>query len=137
MRPRRSFSWFGGCVTDRTTGTPSGVASWAARNGYQVGDMGRYEQLVADGVTAEQAAQGYGTIRQLDETVGRIASVYGESFSQADAEQDVFFNKNEKRRRIMSQEAATFGGSSRGATGSAHVFPLVVNSRPMARGPGM
>jgi hypothetical protein len=97
----------------------AGVASWAARSGYGITDISRYEQLVADGLTAEQAAQGYGTVRQLDETIGRVASVYGESFSQADAEQDVFFNKNEKRRRIMSQEAATFGGSSRGATGSA------------------
>lgn len=97
----------------------AGVASWAARNGYTVTDMGRYEQLVADGVTAEQAAQGYGTVRELDQSVGRVAGVYGESYGQADAEQDVFFNRNDKRRRIMAQEAATFGGSSRGATGSA------------------
>lgn len=95
------------------------VASWAARSGYAVTDIGRYEQLVADGVTAEQAAQGYGTVRELDQAVGRVASVYGETYGQADAEQDVFFNKSEKRRRIMAQEAATFGGSSRGATGSA------------------
>lgn len=94
------------------------VASWAARSGYQVTDMARYEQLVTNGITADQAAQGYGTVRQLDDAVGRAASVYGETFTQADAEDDVFFNKNEKRRRIMAQEAATFGGSSRGATGS-------------------
>lgn len=97
----------------------AGVASWAARNGYQVGDMTRYERLVSDGITMEQAAQGYGTVRQLDQTVGRVASIYGESYGQDDAEQDVFYNKNEKRQRIMRQEAATFGGSSRGATGSA------------------
>jgi hypothetical protein len=97
----------------------AGVASWAARNGYGISDISRYEQLVANGVTAEQAAQGYGTVRQLDDTIGRVAGIYGETFGQADAEQDVFFNKNEKRRRIMAQEAATFGGSSRGATGSA------------------
>lgn len=95
------------------------VASWAARNGYQVTDMGRYQSLLESGVTGEQAAQGYGTVRALDDSVGRVASVYGESFGQADAEQDVFFNRSEKRRRIMSQEAATFGGSSAGSTGSA------------------
>ena len=94
------------------------VASWAARNGYQVTDMERYQSLMESGVTGEAAAQGYGTVRQLDDTVGRVASVYGETYTQADAEDDVFFNKNDKRRRIMSQEAATFGGSSRGATGS-------------------
>jgi hypothetical protein len=97
----------------------AGVASWAARSGYSVTDIGRYEQLVADGVTAEQAAQGYATVRELDQTVGRVASIYGETYNQADAEGDVFFNRNEKRRRLMAQEAATFGGSSRGATGSA------------------
>jgi hypothetical protein len=97
----------------------AGVASWAARNGYQVTDMARYEQLVANGVTAEQAAQGYGTVKALDESVGHAAGIYGETYNQGDAEQDVFFNKNEKRRRIMSFEQATFSGSSRGATGSA------------------
>jgi hypothetical protein len=95
------------------------VASWAARSGYQINDISRYEQLVADGVTAQQAAAGYGTVRELNDAVGRVANVYGESYTQADAEGDVFFNKNEKRRRIMAQEAATFGGSSRGSTGSA------------------
>jgi hypothetical protein len=95
------------------------VASWAARSGYQINDISRYEQLVADGVTAQQAAAGYGTVRELNDAVGRVASVYGESYTQEDAEGDVFFNKNEKRRRIMAQEAATFGGSSRGSTGSA------------------
>lgn len=97
----------------------AGVASWAARNGYEVNDMSRYEQLVADGVTADQAAQAYGTVKSLDETVGRAASVYGENFTQDDAEQDVFFNKSDKRRKIMAQEQATFGGTSGGATGSA------------------
>jgi hypothetical protein len=95
------------------------VASWAQRNGYHVGDMSRYEKLVSDGITGDQAAQGYGTIRQLNDTVGQVASIYGESYSQDDAEQDVFYNKNEKRQKIMRQEAATFGGSSRGSTGSA------------------
>jgi len=97
----------------------AGVASWAARNGYQITDIGHYQDLVESGVTAETAAQGYSTIRALEETVGRVASVYGEKYDQNDAEQDVFFNKNEKRRRLMANEAATFSGSSRGATGSA------------------
>lgn len=94
------------------------VASWAARNGYQITDMTRYQSLLEAGVSGEAAAQGYGTVRQLNDTVGQVASVYGETYSQADAENDVFFNKNEKRQRIMRQEAATFGGSSRGSTGS-------------------
>lgn len=95
------------------------VASWAQRNGYAVDSMSRFESLVADGVTADQAAQGYGTVRALDDSVGAIAGIYGESYDQSDAERDVFFNDNEKRRRIISKEAATFGGSSSGSTGSA------------------
>lgn len=97
----------------------AGVASWAARNGFAVTDMGRYESLVDSGVTPEQAASGYGTVKALSDTVSEAASIYGEAYTQDDAEQDVFFNKNEKRRRIMAQEAATFGGSSSGATGAA------------------
>jgi hypothetical protein len=97
----------------------AGVAAWAARAGFTVDNMGRYESLVDAGVTPEQAAAGYSTIRDLADTVGYSASVYGESFNQSDAESDVFFNNNAKRRRILAQEAATFGGSSQGATGSA------------------
>ena len=66
--------------------------------------------IEAEKASSEEADLGF---------VGQVASIYGESYNQADAEQDVFFNKSEKRRRIMAQEAATFGGSSRGATGSA------------------
>lgn len=97
----------------------AGVASWAARAGFDVRTMSRYESLVDAGITPEQAAQQYGTIKSLSDTVGQAAGVYGESYTQDDAEADVFFNRNDKRRRIMSQEAATFGGQSRGNTGSA------------------
>jgi hypothetical protein len=94
------------------------VASWAMRNGYAVDNMKRFEQLVDDGVTAEQAAQGYATVRALDDALGSAASVYGESYGQADAERDVFFNDNEKRRRIMAMEAGTFSGTTSGQQGT-------------------
>ena len=95
------------------------IATAAARNGFQVNGMGHYEDLLDQGVTASQAAQSYGTIKSLTDTVGRTASIYGQSYSQNDAEQDVFFNKSDKRKKIMSQEQATFGGRSSGSTGSA------------------
>jgi hypothetical protein len=69
-------------------------------------------------VTAEQAAQGYATVRALDDALGSAASVYGESYGQADAERDVFFNDNEKRRRIMAMEAGTFSGTTSGQQGT-------------------
>lgn len=97
----------------------AGVASAAARNGLDVGSASRFEALVDRGVTAEQATQGYGTVRALRDSVGRAAGVYGESYTQSDAEADVFFNQSEKRRRIMANEQASFSGSSQGSTGSA------------------
>jgi hypothetical protein len=95
------------------------VAAWAKRSGLDVNGMTRYEDLVDKGVTADQAAQQYGTIKTVAETFGKLGGVYGESYSQSDAENDVFFNQNDKRRRLAAQEAATFSGSSSGSTGSA------------------
>jgi hypothetical protein len=95
------------------------VATWAARAGFEVNEMQRYEDLVDKGVSIEQAAQGYGTVKSVADTFGQIGGVYGEHFSQSDAENDVFFGQNEKRRKLAAQEQATFSGSSRGATGSA------------------
>lgn len=95
------------------------IATAASRAGLKVSSMGRYEDLLDRGLSPEQAASGYGTVRELSDMVGQAASVYGEEFNQGDAERDVFFNDSEKRRRIMSREAATFTGSSRGETGAA------------------
>lgn len=99
--------------------TTASIATYAAKAGLAVNDISRYERLVDQGVTVDAAAQGFGTVRSLYDTVGAAASTYGETYDQSDAEGDVFFNRSDKRRRIMSQEAATFGGRSRGDTGSA------------------
>lgn len=95
------------------------VAQWAAKNGLQIQGASHYEDLVDKGVTDQMAAQGYGTVAAFNEAFGRIAGVYGESYSQADAENDVFFNQSDKRRKLMAREVAAFSGQSRGATGSA------------------
>lgn len=97
----------------------AGVATWAARYGLDTSSMARYEGLVDKGVTEDQAASGYANVKALSDYVGRSGGVYGESYSQADAENDVFFNDQTKRRRIIANEQATFGGSSQGSTGSA------------------
>jgi len=97
----------------------SNVAAWAQRAGFDVTSMSRYEDLVDKGVTADQAAQQYGTVKTVAETFGKLGGVYGESYTQTDAENDVFFNQDQKRRRLATQEAATFSGSSSGATGAA------------------
>lgn len=97
----------------------AGVATWASRFGLDVSSIARYEDLRDKGVTEEQAAQGYGTVKALSDYLGRSARVYGESYDQTDAESDVFFNESTKRRSIIAKEQATFGGTSTGATGSA------------------
>lgn len=93
------------------------VAAFAARAGLQVDNSRRYEDLIDRGITPEMAAQGYGTVAAFNEAFGKIAGAYGESYSQRDAEEDVFFGKDEKRRKLLAKEVATFSGSSRGATG--------------------
>lgn len=93
------------------------VAAFAARAGLQVDNKRRYEDLIDRGLTPEMAAQGYGTVSAFNEAFGKIAGTYGESYSQRDAEEDVFFGMDEKRRKLLAKEAATFSGSSRGSTG--------------------
>lgn len=99
------------------------VASWASKAGFDVTSMGRYENLVDSGITAEQAASAYGTVKSLSDTVGEIAGIYGETYGQGDAEEDVFFGRSDKRRRIVEAERGTFSGRSQGSTGSASRNP--------------
>ena len=80
-----------------------------------------FEYLVEAGVSAEQARAQMGSIRDLTENLGRVASIYGDSFSAADAERDIFLGETEARRRLASRERATFGGSSQGDTGTGSV----------------
>lgn len=94
------------------------IATHAAKAGLGVNDMQRYERLADQGVTSEQAASGFGTVKTLSQYLGQAAGIYGETYDQGDAEQDVFFNKSEKRQRIMGKEAATFSGKTKGDTGS-------------------
>ena len=95
------------------------VATFAAKNGLKVNDPSHYEDLVDQGVTAEQAANAYGTIKQFSDAFGSLGKTYGIDYSQQDAEQDVFFNRNDKRKKLANLERANFSGSSRGVTGSA------------------
>lgn len=95
------------------------VASFAARNGLRVNDAKHYEDLLDQGVTVDQAAHGYGTVKAFNDTFSRLGGVYGLEYNQADAEKDVFFNQNEKRRKLSTLERANFAGASRGATGTA------------------
>ena len=96
------------------------VAQYAAKAGLQVQGASHYEDLVDNGVSAEQAASGYNTVKTFADTFGQLGGVYGMDYTQQDAEKDVFFNQNDKRRKLSSLERASFSGSSQGATGAAN-----------------
>ena len=95
------------------------VAQWAARNGLRVYDSQYYENLVDSGISSEQAAQGYSVVGTLTDSFGKLGKTYGLDYGQRDAEQDVFFGQDQKRRKLVALEQATFSGGGRGATGSA------------------
>lgn len=88
------------------------VAGWAVRNGLTLADAQHYEDLVDKGVTAEQAAQGYGVAGQFYRILGNLGQVHGIDYNQFDAENDVFFNQDEKRKKIVAAEQAAFSASS-------------------------
>lgn len=88
------------------------VAGWAVRNGLTLADAKHYEDLVDKGVSPDMAAQGYGTIGQFSRVLGNLGDIHGIRYSQFDAENDVFFNQDEKRKRIVDAERAAFSGSS-------------------------
>lgn len=99
----------------------SGIAAAAQRAGLAVSSMNGFEDLVDRGVSVDQANAGYGTVAALTNSVGELASIYGDSYTQADAENDVFFNDSSKRQNIVNKEQATFGGQGRaGNTGSSN-----------------
>lgn len=98
----------------------SQIAASAAKAGLDTTSATRYEDLLDKGVTASQAAQGYSTVAALKDSVGKIAGVYGDSFDQTDAENDVFFNDSTKRNRLVSNEKGQFSGNGRAQnTGTA------------------
>jgi hypothetical protein len=86
------------------------VAAWAERAGLDVSGASRYEDLVDKGVNEQMAAQGYGTVASFTRNIGQLGQIYGERYDQTDAENDVFFNDNEKRRRLVGREIAAFSG---------------------------
>lgn len=88
------------------------VAAYAKRAGLQLAAATRYEDLVDRGLTPQQAAQGFATVKSFTDNFGLLGQIHGISYSQSDAEEDVFFNNNEKRRKIANREVAAFSGRS-------------------------
>jgi hypothetical protein len=100
------------------------IGAAALRRGFAANtlDLEGYATL---GITADQAEQAYGQIAEGFEAMLGIAGRYGTSWSQREAEQEVFTpgaaatvgkeSASEKGKRLRSQERALFSGS-RGAS---------------------
>lgn len=76
------------------------------------------EGLAGYGITKQQAEAGYGQIAEFLPTAQKLASIYEESpYTQKQAEQEIFnlagsAEASKKRKKLASQEQATFSGSS-------------------------
>jgi hypothetical protein len=81
-------------------------------------NVGRAEELVAQGITKAQAQQGYGVIGGGLQRGSQLASIYGEDpYTQTTAEKEVFgltgkTEAEKQRKKLTGLEKATFSGQS-------------------------
>lgn len=98
------------------------IAGQADRQGVRGLDKGMAESLAGEGVTREQAQQGFGLIAGEQDNANRLAAIYGqERFSTGDLVDEVFradANVSERRRKLASQERSSFSGSGGAGRGS-------------------
>lgn len=93
------------------------IGAEALRQGFEF-DQRYSEELATSGITKEQASAGYAKIADEYTNLATLASVYGESWSQREAEQAVFEGNataGNKRKKLASQERAAFSGAAGGA----------------------
>ena len=87
-------------------------------------NVGRAEELVAQGITKAQAQQGYGTIGSGLQRGSQLAAIYGENpYTQTTAEKEVFglagkTEAEKERKKITGLEKATFGARTGISTGA-------------------
>lgn len=92
-----------------------GVA--AGRQGLTAG-VSVAEQLAAQGVTQQQAEQGYASIASILPTAEKLSNIYGATqdvYGQSQAEQETFnslASEQRKRQKLSATEIGTFGTSS-------------------------
>ena len=91
----------------------SQAASAATQSGFSV-DRSQAEQIGSLGLSDVQMRAGFGQASELAATK-YLADIYGGEYSDQDAINETFFSSGasgEKRRRLASQERATFSGSA-------------------------
>lgn len=88
------------------------VGAAARRNGLIGTDVGHLADI---GVTEQQAIQGYGEIAQELPTLTKLGDIYHQDITQSDLEGAIFDSNAadlNKRKKLASQERASFTGSS-------------------------
>jgi hypothetical protein len=83
-------------------------------------DKAYAENLVTQGVTGQQAAEGYARIAQEFSGLQTLGQIYGNAWTQRQAEQGTFLGDAQatrQRARLISNEGAQFGGSTGAARG--------------------
>lgn len=71
------------------------------------------QQLAELGVTEGQAIQGYGQVAEITPALKQLGDVYGQDYTQSDAEAEIFQGgSGAKRRRLSGAEQGSFSGSS-------------------------
>ena len=97
------------------------VAGAAKAQGLSV-DQNTAELLAGQGISRQQAQQGFGIIASEKDNVDKLAAISGSGpLTQSDLVNEVFFNDAaaaEKRNKLASQERGRFGGSSGVGQGS-------------------
>lgn len=71
-------------------------------------------KLASQGITAQQAQQGYSNIKQNLQQFQNLSNIYGGQYNQRTSEQAIFEQNAdalERQRRLVNREAASFGGS--------------------------
>ena len=91
------------------------IGGAAAAQGLQVGQQ-LSESLASEGVSRQQAQQGFGFVAAEKDNANNLASIYGQQgFTIADLANEVFLSDAgvaDRRQKLASRERATFGGSS-------------------------
>lgn len=73
------------------------------------------EALAQFGVTQEQAREGYAAIGEVLPTATKLGEIYGDKYTQATAEEEVFkglASAKRKRQQLAERETAAFSGSA-------------------------
>lgn len=81
-------------------------------------DQAYSEQLALQGISQEEAQQGYSMVAQELETMQNLGKIYGESWNQRSSEEALFEGSGEalkKKGRLLSAERGAFAGGTGGA----------------------